>query len=186
MTPYAADTALFDQVLVHEDQRAAAFQPGAIDRAVAAAATAQAERLLAALAHGEGVRNDDADDLAETASAVQRVEAKLDLLLGLFGVLMRERGHLPAPTRLRWSTRGARLDTDERTAPVADGTPGLLRLQPAEWLPDCIELPAQVMAGEPGRLWVRFDPLPAGLADALERHLFRMHRRQVAESRRQR
>lgn len=186
MTPYTADATLFDDVLAHEDLRCAVFVPGALDGTATATAVAQAERLLAALAHSEGVRNEDTDDLAETSSAVQRVEAKLDLLLGLFGVLMRERGHLPAPTRLRWSTRGARLDTDERVAPVATGTSGVLRLQPAEWLPDCIEIPAQVVAGEAGRLWVRFELLSPGLGDALERHLFRLHRRQVAENRRQR
>ena len=32
-------------------------------------------------------------------------------------------------------------------------------------------------------LWLRFAPLGAGLADALERHLFRLHRRQIAEAR---
>jgi hypothetical protein len=36
------------------------------------------------------------------------------------------------------------------------------------------------------RVWLRFDALPAAFEAALERHLFRIHRRAVAESRRPR
>jgi hypothetical protein len=36
------------------------------------------------------------------------------------------------------------------------------------------------------RAWLRFDPLPPALEALLERHLFRLHRRAVAERRRQR
>lgn len=186
MMPSAADATLFDEVLAHEDRRAAVFVPGAPDAGARQAAAIRAEMLLVALAHSEGVRNEDSDEHIETSSALQRVEAKLDLLLGLFGVLLRERGHVPEPVRLRWSTRGARLDVYAPEPQAAIGTPGLLRLQPADWLPDCIELPARVIASEPGRLWLQFEPVAPTLADAVERHLFRLHRRQVAESRRQR
>jgi hypothetical protein len=187
MTDPHADTVLFDDVLAHEDCRPAAFVPGAIDEPAAHAAVLRAEMLLVALANSEGARsNEDKDEHAEHGPGLQRVEAKLDLLLGLFGMLMRERGHLPPPTRLRWSPRGARLGLHGNALAINRGTTGVLRLQPAEWLPDCIELPARVIASDGATAWLQFTALTPALADALERHLFRLHRRQVAESRRQR
>lgn len=187
MTPSQADVALFDDVLAHEDRRCAAFVPGGLDEAATHAAVLRAEMLLVALANSEGARGtDDKDDLAEHASGMQRVEAKLDLLLGLFGLLMRERGHLPPPARLRWSPRGARIALQGYALAVREGATGVLRVQPADWLPDCIEIPARAIATDGDCVWLEFAALPPALAEALERHLFRLHRRQVAETRRQR
>ena len=50
--------------------------------------------------------------------------------------------------------------------------------------------PKSVLAAESAaagtQLWLRFEGLSTGLAAALERHLFRLHRREVAERRRPR
>lgn len=186
MTPQAADLALFDGVLAHEDRRPAAFLAVAPDAATTLSSAAHAEMLLASLALSERVRGEDADADAEPSSALQRVEAKVDLLLGLIGAMLRERGDIPPPARLRWSARGARIDLEGDALAILPGARGVLRVQPADWLPDCIELPARVVASEHDVAWLAFDPLPASLAEALERHLFLLHRRQVAEARRQR
>lgn len=187
MTVLQADTALFGDVLDHEDRRPAAFLPGALDAAASHAAVVHAEMLLTALANSETVRgNDDKDEHSEHGSGLQRVEAKLDLLLGLFGMLLRERGHLPPPARLRWSPRGARIELHGDAFAIRPGAQGVLRVQPAEWLPDCIDLPARVIAADAARVWLEFAALPPSLTEALERNLFRLHRRQVAEARRQR
>ena len=66
-----------------------------------------------------------------------------------------------------------------------------MRLQPADWLPDHIELPVQVLgeaaSGNGGLyLWLRLQSTGEALDTALERHLFRLHRRQIADSRRPR
>lgn len=186
MTPQDADVALFDGVLAHEDRRPATFLPGGLDPASAHGSAARAEMLLASLALSERVRGDDADADAEPSAALQRVEAKVDLLLGLVGAMLRDRGDVPPTALLRWSTRGARIDVHGDAIAIQPGARGVLRVQPADWLPDCIELPARVLASDGRHAWVAFDALPASLAEALERHLFLLHRRQVAESRRQR
>jgi len=54
-----------------------------------------------------------------------------------------------------------------------------------------IDLPVEVIAeaadgGGGHYLWLRFQRLGDGLEMAMERHLFRLHRRQVAEARRAR
>ncbi|WP_267119406.1 PilZ domain-containing protein, partial [Xanthomonas sacchari] len=63
-------------------------------------------------------------------------------------------------------------------------------LQPSDWLPDHLELPVRVLAEAATagvvQLWLRFETQPPGLEEALERHLFRLHRRQIADSRRAR
>ncbi|WP_206861677.1 PilZ domain-containing protein [Lysobacter changpingensis] len=184
MTSSAADAQLFGDVLAYQDRRPAAFVPGPADPAAAHLAAARAEMLLTSLALSENARSEDGDEHVEPSSSLQRVEAKLDLVLGLLGAMLRERGDLPPPTVLRWSTRGACIDVLGDALAIHPGARGVLRVQPAEWLPDCIELPAHAIAVEGARAWLAFDPLPPTLADALERHLFRLHRKQVAESRR--
>lgn len=179
-----ADAVLFDDTLACDEHRPAAFVPVATTAMQSAHAQARAETLLLALAQSEETRLDDSEEHGELPLAMQRLEAKLDLLLGLFSTLLRERGGALAPLPLRWSIRGVRLD-HPHDAPAL-GTAGLLRLQPADWLPDVIELPAHVLAHAPGRLWLAFDALTPSLAETLERHLFRQHRRQIAQSRRQR
>ena len=185
MNAHSAEATLFDEVLSSEGERPAVFLPGTLDAAATQSAGLHAERLLAALAQSEAVRLEDGDEHGEASPALQRMEAKLDLMLGLFASLLRERGNLPTPAPLRWSTRGARLDRAWHGALVDVGTVGVLRVQPADWLPDCIDLPARVIAAEPGRLWLAFELRSAALGEALERHLFRLHRRQIAENRRQ-
>lgn len=179
-----ADVLLFDDTLHCDEHRPAAFAPGALDAARIAQAQARAETLLLALAQSEETRLDENEEHGEVPLAMQRVEAKLDLLLGLFSTLLRERDGALAPRPLRWSTRGARLDGAHDASAV--GTTGLLRMQPAEWLPDLVELPARVVATDGDQLWLAFDTLTPALTEALERHLFRLHRRQIAQSRRTR
>jgi hypothetical protein len=57
-------------------------------------------------------------------------------------------------------------------------------------LPETLQLPARVLAIEPSpagrRVWLAFDDLPPALEAMLERHLFRVHRRAIAVSRRPR
>jgi len=91
----------------------------------------------------------------------------------------------PART-IRWSALGACLPADA----FPEGTTGHFRIQPSDWLPQVLRLPAVVLANERDDLgnlaWLRFENLSPGLETALERHLFRVHRREIAERRRPR
>lgn len=184
----AADIAreqLFGDVLACEEIHPAVFLPGPFDASRVRGHAVQAEALLRALAVVEdGARSDESDPHAE--GVFRRLEAKIDLLTALVAGFAA--GHATDPARpLRWSARGARLVTDAAVPPL---TPGLFRVQPAEWLPSPLVLPATVIAveteGHSGlhALWLRFESLTPALEAALERHLFRVHRRAVAESRR--
>lgn len=148
---------------------------------------AQAITLLHGLAQIEDLRKDDGgEEHGDLPLLAQRMDAKLDLILALVGRLAMRADGLPE-RQLRWSRSGLRVDLDAGDTPEP-GTPVLVRLQPADWLPDHLELPAKVLAraalGAGARVWLAFGDLHPDLVEALDRHLFRLHRRQVAEQRR--
>ena len=180
----AAENELFGDMLACDALLPAAFLGGSQAR------TAQAETLLVGLAQVEDLRADDTGEekRGELPLLAQRLDAKLDLVLMLLGRLVRQSSPALPLTTLRWSGRGLRLQLPAGSVLPALDTSGTVHLQPADWLPDDLELPALVSAtaasAEAAWLWLRFPALPAGLEDAMGRHLFRMHRRQVADARR--
>ncbi len=180
----AAENELFGDVLACDALLPAAFLAGSQAR------SAQAETLLVGLAQVEDLRADDTGEekRGELPLLAQRLDAKLDLVLMLLGRLVRQSSPALPLTTLRWSGRGLRLQLPAGSVLPSPDTGGTVHLQPADWLPDDLELPVLVSAtaanAEAAWLWLRFPALPAGLEDAMGRHLFRMHRRQVADARR--
>jgi len=176
---HPAEAALFDNLLSHEARLPAAFVPGE-----SAGRLSQAESLLRSLAliedHSRKGRQSANDD---ESPFEQRLESKLDLNLLLLGRLL-EHVSAPLPTRaVRWSIRGARLESPDVTN-LPKGSEGVLQIQPCQWLPESLELPASILADAPGQwLWLSFPAFTPRLSDALERHLFRQHRRQIALAR---
>lgn len=183
LVEHPAEHALFDGALTCD-----AVLPARFDAGARTLMQAPSEALLKGLAVAEDVRGDDPDDRKEATPTQQRIEAKLDLALSLLGRLARRHDDALPVTALRWSHRGLRLDTASPAA-LAVGAAGVVTMQPAAWLSDHIELPARLLAQADGsqrgvhHLWLQFDALGAGLAEAMDRHLFRLHRRQVAEAR---
>lgn len=186
MNVAAAHESLFGDTLTCEELRPAAFLPGAPGDAALASLNARGEALLQALAVVEdGVRNEEPEQPAD--HALHRIEAKLDLLTALVAGLCASHDDDPVQP-LQWSARGASLPI---AAPAAVGSSGRFRIRPTDLLPSALVLPATVLACDTGAdgqtlAWLRFGPLSPALQAALERHLFRVHRRAVAESRRPR
>ena len=185
MNAAAAHEILFGDALTCEEVRPAVFLPGMVDDTAVQAFSARGEALLRALAVVEdGVRSEEPEQPAD--HVLHRLEAKVDLLTELVASLCASHDDPMLP--LQWSARGASL---EIAAPVPVGTGGRFRVKPSDWLPSTLILPATVLAcdsdaGGITRGWLRFGPLSPALEAALERHLFRVHRRAVAESRRPR
>lgn len=179
-TPAAAAELLFGDTLACEELRPATFlpRPQRADPVLAASGEALL-RTLAVVEDGPRPEEPDAGD-----HALHRIEAKLDLLTALVAGLCRHDDDDPVRA-LQWSARGACLELAD---PPPPGSNGLFRVRPADWLPSALLLPATEIAREATdggvRSWLRFDALPPALEAALERHLFRIHRRAIAESRR--
>ncbi len=147
----------------------------------------QAVSLLTSLAQVEDLRKDDgAEESGDLPLLAQRMDAKLDLVLALLARLAQRADGLQERP-LYWSCRGLRIDMTADTA-LDPGTRVIIRLQPVDWLPDHLELPARVLASDTTstspRIWFAFEDLRPDLIETLDRHLFRLHRRQVAEQRR--
>jgi len=177
-TPHTAEAALFDNILSCESCLPSAFVPGA-----GPGRPNHAQSLLHSLSLIEDHCFDDSQgERDEPSLLAQRMEAKLDLSMQLLGRILEQITASLDACSVRWSIRGARLQPPG-AAHLAAGTEGVLHIQPCEWLPECLQLPACVLAMDDERLWLRFPAFAPGLNDALERHLFRQHRRQIAHSR---
>ncbi|MBB3805103.1 hypothetical protein FHT03_001782 [Xanthomonas arboricola] len=179
----AAEAELFADMLSCELRLPAGFRAGGD-----AGAHSAAETLLRSLGQVEDLRSEEtSEDRGDLPLLVQRMDAKLDLMLALIGRLVRQGDSGLIQNLVHWSVRGIRLNC---ATPHPPGTVGSVCLQPSDWLPELVQLPAEVLAsasdGHDQWLWLRFAPISAGLQDALERHLFRLHRRQIADARRQR
>ena len=181
---HPAESELFDETLSCELALSAEFRIGS-----AVIRPGTAETLLRSVALVEDARGDDShDDRSDATLQVQRLEAKLDLVMVLLGRLVRQSSQDLPLRPLRWSRRGIRLEQGARSG-AAPGSMGVIRLQPCDWLPDHIDLPVVIVAEAANGagahyLWLRFEGLSDALEMALERHLFRLHRRQIAEARR--
>lgn len=186
LTPTQAHEALFGDILTLHETRAATFLPGALDDASLQRIALQGEALLRGLAviDDGAPRADDPEHPVDPA--LLRMEAKLDVLTLLMTGFAASQGALDAPVDLTWSARGAEVLVQ---GAFAIGSEGTFRMAASEWLPTPLMLPASVIASEAGdgnvtRVWLRFGPLSPSMEDALERHVFRIHRREVAEIRR--
>lgn len=182
---------VFGDTLACEEVRPATFLPGELDATSLRVICTRSDALLRAIAVVEDTRSDDADERTTQELALQRVEAKLDLLTALVATLVNSQEPHDPPQAIGWSALGVCLPVNGATASAATpGTAGIFRVQPCDWLPEVLQLPATVLANvadaDGHHLWLRFEPLPAVLVAALERHLFRVHRRAIAESRRPR
>lgn len=181
----AAEGTLFDDTLSCDVVVPVQFTAGA-----RVARPGTSEMLLRSVALVEDSRSsDDGDERSDTSAQLQRLEARMDLALVLLGRLLQQANPALPVRAVRWSRHGLRLDLGQTTT-LAPGSAGVIQLQPADWLPDHIELPATVLAEAPheggSRLWLGFTGLGDNLNAAVERHLFRLHRRQIADSRRNR
>ncbi|MGN7725618.1 PilZ domain-containing protein [Luteimonas sp. 22616] len=190
-TPAEAREILFGDILACEEIRPAAFVHGDPGNVTLQSFGTRGEALLRALAVIEDGARSEAHAGLEPEQpadhAMHRIEAKLDLLTLLVASVHASNDSDPLQS-LQWSARGACLAID---GPLPAGTSGHFRVRPADWLPSPLLLPASVIAcdtGAPGvtRAWLRFGSLSPALEAALERHLFRIHRRSIAESRRPR
>ena len=114
----------------------------------------------------------------EADERLRRIEAKLDLLAAWLANPSPAEVAPCVPVQL--SVRGACLP--DSVGPL-DAT--ALGLTLADWLPQAFWLPGRVLGSAEGWHAFAFDPLPEGLAEALEKLVFRWHRRELAESRRQ-
>lgn len=135
---------------------------------------------LAAIAALEERRIEPAEEDNPLFQEIRRMDAKLTALVGLVNRLLAPTDNLSVSRLVRFNARGAVVPAEL----VPEGEAMLLsvRFDHCPSLP--LELPAQTERQlDNGRTFVCFPGLSDALGDAIERLVFRHHRRKVAVSR---
>jgi hypothetical protein len=115
-----------------------------------------------------------------------RLHEKLDSVLEMIGRLMEIHQPPPQPAHVRLSRMGVSWRVPAGKAPPM-GEPGVIELHLHPRLMQPLLLPARVSAIDPHgaevEVEVAFEPLSEPVESALERHVFRRHRRAISENR---
>jgi hypothetical protein len=123
-------------------------------------------------------RLDAADDESPVAQDIQRLDSKLNVLMAMLDQLLQRDAELPPRQAVRFNAVGALLPRELWPSPASTA---LVRLHFDGCLALPLELPARlVQERDEGHIFVSFDSIDEVTADALERLVFRHHRRKVA------
>ncbi|MDD3650269.1 PilZ domain-containing protein [Immundisolibacter sp.] len=114
----------------------------------------------------------------QLALHLQRLDQKLDLLLDLVGCWLGRDRPLPPAQPVRLGVRGVLWQAE------LPAGPGRVSLYLRAGLPAPLQLPALLRPLGDGRVLAEFQHLEPPVVEALERYLFRCHRRAVAQARR--
>lgn len=136
---------------------------------------------LASIAAIEERRADGADDDSPVLQELARLDAKLNALVDIVNRLLVPASTLPGRVHVRFNAIGALVPAT--LLPVATGAVCMrIHLDACPSLP--LELPARVQRRlDDGLAFLALEPLGDAAADAIERFVFRHHRRKVAEAR---
>ncbi|MGA7800086.1 MAG: PilZ domain-containing protein [Gammaproteobacteria bacterium] len=145
------------------------------------------EFLHTLLAFGEHLAEPMEEEPGHRGAELVRIDAKLNLLLDLVGRFLVHQQALPAPVPVRLGARG--LEWTERNGPSSDTGELLVDLFLDAEIPRPLELLTRVRSRKVGAdglvtVQVHFELLDEALKDALERYIFREHRRSIARQRR--
>jgi len=174
--------------LVFEERLPMLWEPDAAPTGAALARlNAANHQLLIALASLEESRSAETlkDESPALAHELQRLEYKLDVLLRLTAELAARAAPLPPVAHVRIAAAG--LEWYQPSGTFTPGASGLLHVYLSAALPEPLRLPA-VVVGELERAGERvvqlgFREASDAVIGALEKLIFRHHRRQIAGSR---
>ena len=140
-------------------------------------------RVLQAMAVFEEAPKEHGTEAGQTGAEWQHLEAKIDVLLGLVGMLIADRqcaaqthSLVLRPTSLEW--------TGPDAAQVTRSDSGYALVYANPLLPLALKLPARIVSTvqRNGTTWVmtRFEHMSPAVESGMEKLIFRRHRRQVA------
>ncbi len=152
------------------------WQAAAPDAGMLAAARRTNLELLHALATLESAPDNEHDANPAIAKAIERLESKLDIVIGILSRLIAQHAALPAPVPV--SLGVDRIEWHAEDAPPAGATIRIeLYLSPK--LPEPLQLYAQVTDTPAGACMAEFLDHDEELEEWMTRTLFRFHRREL-------
>lgn len=128
-------------------------------------------------------RRAERDDESTGSPEIARLEQKVDLLIEMVGHLVSQAGSRPPAVVASLSGDGVRW---RGTAPIPEaGSLGMVEIHPREGVAEALRLPGRIVdSGADGRVALSFEGLAEAELDAIERFVFRQHRRKIAGRRR--
>ncbi|HKK13632.1 MAG TPA: PilZ domain-containing protein [Gammaproteobacteria bacterium] len=138
------------------------------------------------MAMGEHVAEPAEEEPGHRGQELARLDAKLNLVLDLLGRFLERHERLPDPVPVRLGTAG--LAWTQSHEPPPEGTRLLVELYLEPDIPRPLDLPVKVMQvarAEAGGATVQaaLEGANEALEDALQRYIFREHRRSIARQR---
>ncbi|HJP97403.1 MAG TPA: PilZ domain-containing protein [Rhodanobacteraceae bacterium] len=125
----------------------------------------------------------EAPDDDAAAATLARIDAKVDALLEMFNRHLAASMQMPPRRAVRFNQRGILV---EHWQPGTGEDAVLVRMHFDACMGLPLELPGRAAAAPDGRGgFVAFDELADGIREGIEHLVFRQHRRQVAEARRE-
>jgi hypothetical protein len=142
--------------------------------------------VLAAQTAFDEKRSEPGDDAAQLAPELLRLDAKLNHLIDLVGALLSRTVGMPATVPVEFNAWGVAWQAAGEVPEIGSDILVRIHLDGSSALP--LELPARAVESlhrEDGPEWQRavFVDLGDILSDGIERLVFRMHRRQLADGR---
>ncbi len=141
-------------------------------------------RVFDALSAVEEVVREPTDDPAYLVQEIGRLERKIDLLISLMGTVIGGGEKIPDARAVTVHATGIEWHDEDDPPPV--GQTGTVLVYPHPATPLALRLPARVVLStrQEDRFWIgaEFVELEPNVRDALHRHVFRHHRRQVARA----
>lgn len=171
----------FSERVCVDDQLRLSLQPRGGDASSLAQLGERNLSTLASIAAIEERRADSSDDDSPVLQELARLDAKLNALVDIVNRLLVPTSALPARVHVRFNAIGALVPS--ALLPAGDEALCMrIHLDACPSLP--LELPARVQRRlDDGLAFLAFEPLGDAAADAIERLVFRHHRRKVAEAR---
>ena len=122
-----------------------------------------------------------AEDNDGRSAEFQHLDNKLNVLIRMFAGFWRQQMDLPPPVAVTVSAHGLNFALDGLDVPDSVKS---LNLYLNDALPQALELPvASCETTDEGLCVIEFGELSDDLADGLSRHIFRRHRRALAQNR---
>ncbi len=141
------------------------------------------EKVLSTIAALEESPVESADSYSGQGHELARLDFKVNLLMDLVSQMLSSHLQLPSPTTVSIDARGMTWRSNRSETPPQADTTILLSIYLNSDYPRAVELPSRVQSVDNGSVRAEYLPLGDAVREALEKLIFRHHRRSIALAR---
>jgi len=125
----------------------------------------------------------DLDDLDQVGQELRRQDLKISLLLEMMSELLAQNNTIPKPRKLKLSTKGLAFGSGTVELNAGQQVSVMIYIVPS--FPKALKLYGEIHKSEDGKVtMIAFEGVSQSVKEALDKLIFRHHRREVAMVRR--